>query len=76
MKKIKKSFSMHDDYHAEEIAADVFEDAAPEEEDAGAPLELSEQMDQVVQGLSGLRTGGQVYLIDVRQLEPYPDQPF
>jgi len=37
---------------------------------------LSEQVDQVVRGLSGLEGAGQVYLADVRQLEPYPGQPF
>jgi hypothetical protein len=38
--------------------------------------DIARQMDQVVMGLSGVRTAGQVYLIDVRHLEPYPDQPF
>lgn len=70
MKKAKKSFAMHDDYHSgEESPAGELPEQAP-------TRDLSGQMDQVVQGLSGARAAGQVYMVDVRQLEPYPDQPF
>lgn len=34
------------------------------------------QIDEVVQGLSGAKISTQVFLVDVRWLEPYPDQPF
>lgn len=82
MKKSKKSFAMHDDYALEE-AADIYisEEALSELDYEEIPEKqvhqgLSEQMDQVVQGLSGVQVAGQVYLVDVRQLEPYPEQPF
>lgn len=81
MKKNKKSFSMNDDYGAvDELPALEYElsDDGQERATAGTPggRDLTAQVDEVVQGLSGARVGGQVYLIDVRQLEPYPDQPF
>jgi ParB family chromosome partitioning protein len=91
MKKAKKNFEMHDDY-APAVKAPAYptlEESellknegypgfygiieAPEQPDE---VDIARQMDQVVMGLSGVRTAGQVYLIDVRQLEAYPEQPF
>jgi ParB family chromosome partitioning protein len=76
MKKSKKIFEMHDDFVPTEepnVLVTKEEDEVPEKQ---TPQNLSDQMDQVVQGLSGVQLAGQVYLIDVRQLEPYPEQPF
>lgn len=71
MKKTKKAFAMNDDYLADQQA-----DVPLTVEEAPEACDLSAQMDQVVQGLSGVQVGAQVYLVDVRQLEPYPEQPF
>jgi len=83
MKKSKKAFAMNEDYIAEEQINSILstEDGAAQlrnEElpDKATASDLSAQMDQVVRGLSGVQIGGQVYLVDVRQLEPYPEQPF
>lgn len=79
MKKGKKTFEMNDDYHlpyGAQAATPGEADAALLQWQSDAPPALESQMDEVVQGLSGAKVGGQVYLIDVRQLEPYPDQPF
>lgn len=83
--KAKKTFAMNDDNLQEDALNAIL--SVFNEEPAGEPTpeappppqeetSLSGQVDQVVQGLSGGKTGAQVYLIDVRQLEPYPDQPF
>ena len=84
MKKQKKEFAMNDDFAVTDDLEAILDDpgllmALPPEQDetAEAPVSsLSAQVDEVVQGLSGAKPGGQVYLIDVRQLEPYPNQPF
>lgn len=81
----KKSFEMNDDYGLDVL--DVFgltpemiayaeqPDPAPEPTEGELPM-LTEQAEAVFQKLSGGRPGGQVYFVDVSQLEPYPDQPF
>lgn len=71
MKKTKKTFAMNDDTLADRQA-----DVPLTVEEAPVASDLPAQMDQVVQGLSGVQVGAQVYLVDVRQLEPYPEQPF
>lgn len=83
MKKSKKVFAMNDDYGAGDglLSLDYALSEAGQEDAAAAAeatvgRDLTAQVDEVVRGLSGARVGGQVYLIDVRQLEPYPDQPF
>jgi len=83
MKKSKKTFAMNEDYAAEEQIGSILPDkegeAQPQHDEIPVKTkfpDLSAQMDQVVQGLSGVQIGGQVYLVDVRQLEPYPEQPF
>jgi ParB family chromosome partitioning protein len=91
MKKTKKIFEMHDDdtpQKTKSVFPTLEEDELLKNEgypgfyvikeapETPVPTDLSQQMDQVVQGLSGVQMAGQVYLIDVRQLEPYPDQPF
>lgn len=77
----KKTFAMNDDDHGLDLddletlgigQVEQLMDPLPE----GDPPGLSVQVEQVVQGLSGAVPGGQVYLVDVRQLDPYPDQPF
>ena len=79
MKKSKKIFAMHDDglHEAEEIIEIASENQAAENgAEKNNPTDLSAQMDEVVSGLSGVQVGAQVYLVDVRQLEAYPNQPF
>lgn len=77
-KKGKKEFAMNDDYmEAEALSAilDDFGGVSPIGAGEGG-LALSAQVDEVVQGLSGAKSAAQVYLIDIKVLEPYPDQPF
>lgn len=76
-KKQKKVFAMNDS-GLEDGVLDILDELAAASPEGSPPHAsgLSAQVDEVVQGLSGAKTAAQVYLFDVRRLEPYPDQPF
>lgn len=76
--KPKKEFAMNDETLDESVLdiLDGLAAAAPEDTLPPQASGLAAQVDEVVQGLSGSKAAAQVYSIDIRQLEPYPNQPF
>lgn len=74
--KMKKEFAMNDEGLGEDVLDILDGFGALPGGQSPQPSPMEAQVDEVVQGLSGAKPAAQVYLIDVRQLEPYPDQPF
>lgn len=58
-----------------EVAENILPITEILQEDQGAGS-IHQQADEVVQELSGMKKGQQIYMVGIRQLEGYPDQPF
>lgn len=59
-----------------ELPAETTPQSEDESKASSIPANLGNEVSEVVQGLRGIRSGGQVYMVDVRRLQPYPNQPF